>query len=147
MTTSQKNSDIGRCKKIMSDEGKSKKKNIAIVSSVCAFIGILIIVIGLIAIVGPEYRKYNFTPKNWSQCEEKQRYKMVKNLEKKYDLIGLYEDEVKELLGRPNTSLKTNGELEAYEYNLSKEGRTWTVLVLIFDNGRVYDTAVMESMR
>lgn len=133
---------------MMVEERSNKKRNTAIVVGLIAFVGILVIVIGLIAIVGPEYKKVNFTPKNWAQCDQKERYKMVNSLFKKHDLVGLTEEEVRELLGRPNASFKLNGAVEAYEYNVSKEGRKWTVLGIGFDeDGRVYDAGYMDSMR
>ena len=120
---------------------------------------ILIVAVGIISfllfiffhVFSPEiYNFSNRTPfdsKQWVEWNDdigdtSLRWHMVKDLTKKYELVGMTVNEIKDLLGEPTTEYKTHLD---YNLGMSGHGIDYGVLSLTVDNGIVIEYKIWHG--
>lgn len=90
---------------------------------------------GLFLLLKP---KPQFTPEVWAKTQWQDRNQLVDSLTENYQLKGMTKDEVKALLGNPDTDGKS-----AFEYKIKKDFFfDWRVFYLKFSNDKVVEYGV-----
>ena len=99
----------------------------------------------------------SFSTEHWS-ANESMRYKMIESLEAKYDLIGMSEDEILDLLGRPNITyppttphLNPQSQYLFYKYYIGPPEPPFSIMFepyiyqIVFQAGKVISTSVQPT--
>jgi len=84
----------------------------------------------------------NFSRHKWDNYEELRMY-MIEDLEQRHQIIGRNEQEIIEILGECTTTSEYNGKFR-FEYYIGDDLIDPYTYDVIFDNGIVVDTAVIQ---
>lgn len=86
-----------------------------------------------------------FTPQRWKNCEERDRFRLTESLKEQYDLVGMSEAQVEELLGPGRVAGGVPDDGHMYEEYRIKDDLLggWRVLLFEYNKGVVVD--VRES--
>lgn len=97
-------------------------------------------------IVWGSYRERTFSQKGWRNCDPAKRYLYIENFEEKYDVVGMQQSEIEDLLGSPTRTEteEDTGNILYYEYRIQDHILAgWKVYQVRFQDDIVAGTSII----